>query len=94
MSASACLVFTALEPEKKRIALLGTFPPLNGSTERSRAIVRIEKTSFAPEFDLSSVVNIKPTQSTDIVCNFHPQSSLMLIVNVVLMVCRLARILT
>ncbi|KAF9052263.1 scavenger mRNA decapping enzyme [Hymenopellis radicata] len=66
LSTFSCERILNQEPEKKRITLLGSFPPLNGSTERSCAIVRIEKTSFAPDFDLSSVVNIKPMQSTDI----------------------------
>ncbi|PBK99144.1 scavenger mRNA decapping enzyme [Armillaria gallica] len=76
------------EPEKKRIALLGSFPAswalvrpdgtetrgIEYTLERQRAIIRIEKTAFAPELaDLffhseqpTIVSSVKLIQSTDI----------------------------
>ncbi|KAK0434604.1 scavenger mRNA decapping enzyme [Armillaria borealis] len=77
------------EPEKKRIALLGSFPAswalvcpdgtetrgIEYTSERQRAIIRIEKTAFAPELaelffhseQPTIVSSVKLIQSTDIV---------------------------
>ncbi|SJL03458.1 uncharacterized protein ARMOST_06814 [Armillaria ostoyae] len=76
------------EPEKKRIALLGSFPAswalvrpdgtetreIEYTSERQRAIIRIEKTAFAPELaelffhseQPTIVSSVKLIQSTDI----------------------------
>ncbi len=91
------LTISILEPEKKRIALLGSFPAswalvrpdgtetrgIEYTSERQRAIIRIEKTAFAPELaDLffhseqpTIVSSVKLIQSTDIVgSNSHGRS--------------------
>ncbi|KIY63788.1 HIT-like protein [Cylindrobasidium torrendii FP15055 ss-10] len=63
------------EPEKKQIALLGTFPaawtpqspaPASSVSDRLRAIVRIEKTAISSSFSFSQVSDASLTQSTDI----------------------------